>query len=77
MRMIQPDQLKRLRESYPPGTRVELVRMDDEQAPPIGTQGTVTDVDDTGSLMVHWDNGSGLNVIWGVDAVRKVVNSDD
>ena len=77
MRMIQPDQLKRLRESYPSGTRVELMRMDDEQAPPIWTQGTVTGVDDTGSLMVDWDNGSGLNVIWGVDAVRKVVNSDD
>ena len=50
--MIRPDQLKRLRESYPPGTRVELMRMDDAQAPPIGTQGTVTGVDDTGSLMV-------------------------
>ena len=30
-------------------------------------------VDDTGSLLVDWDNGSGLNVIWGVDVVRKVV----
>ena len=77
MRMIRPDQLKSLRESYPPGTRVELTQMDDAQAPPIGTQGTVTGVDDTGSLMVDWDNGSGLNVIWGVDAVRKVVTGDD
>ena len=77
MRMIRPDQLKRLRESYPPSTRVELVRMDDEQAPPIGTQGTVTGVDDTGSLMVDWDNGSSLNVLWGVDAARKVVTGDD
>ena len=77
MRMIRPDQLKRLRESYPPGTRVELMRMDDAQAPPIGTKGTITGVDDTGSLMVDWDNGSGLNVIWGVDAVRKVVTGDD
>ena len=63
MRMIQLDQLKRLRESYPPGTRVELVRMDDEQTPPIGTQGTVTGMDDTGSLLVDWDNGSSLNVL--------------
>ena len=30
-----------LRETYPAGTRVELVRMDDVQAPPIGTHGTV------------------------------------
>ena len=72
MKMIRPEQLKRLRETYPAGTRVELVQMDDAQAPPSGTKGTVTGVDDTGSLLVDWDNGSGLNVIWGVDVVRKV-----
>ena len=72
MKMIRPEQLKRLREAYPAGTRVELIQMDDQQAPPTGTMGTVTGVDDTGSLLVDWDNGSGLNVIWGVDVVRKV-----
>lgn len=74
--MIRPDQLRQLRGNYTPGTRVILVRMDDTQAPPIGTQGTVTGVDDTGSLLVDWDNGSSLNVIWDVDAVRKVVRED-
>ena len=39
--------------------------------------GTITGVDDTGSLLVDWDNGSGLNVIWGVDTVRKVVTGDE
>ena len=76
MRMIQLDQLRQLRENYTSGTRVILVRMDDTQAPPIGTQGTVTGVDDTGSLLVDWDNGSSLNVIWGVDAVRKVASGN-
>ncbi|MCI2192534.1 MAG: DUF4314 domain-containing protein [Ancrocorticia sp.] len=74
MRMIQPWQLELLRKTYPDGTRVELVRMDDVQAPPIGTKGTVHGVDDTGSLLVHWDDGSGLNVIYGEDIVRKVVD---
>jgi hypothetical protein len=77
MKPIRPEQLARLRSTYPPGTRVALVRMDDVQAPPIGTKGTVTGVDDTGSLLVNWDNGSGLNVVWGVDAVRKVVSEND
>lgn len=77
MRMIRPEQLKQLRETYPTGTRVELVQMDDAQAPPIGTKGTITGVDDTGSLLVDWDNGSGLNVIWGVDVVRKVPSMTD
>ena len=72
MRMIRPEQLKRLKETYPDGTRVELVRMDDIQAPPAGTRGTVYGIDDTGSLLVHWDNGSSLNVIYGEDIVRKV-----
>ena len=27
-----------LRQTYPAGTRVELLQMDDAQAPPIGTQ---------------------------------------
>jgi hypothetical protein len=74
MRMIRPEQLKRLKETYPDGTRVELVRMDDIQAPPAGTRGTVYGIDDTGSLLVRWDNGSGLNVIYGEDIVRKVVD---
>jgi hypothetical protein len=51
--------------------------MDDAQAPPIGIRGIVTGVDDTGSLLINWDNGSSLNVIYGIDIVRKVVDSDD
>ena len=65
--------LAHLRETYPAGTRVELVRMDDVQAPPIGTHGTVYGVDDTGSILVHWDNGSGLNVVYGVDYAVKII----
>ena len=46
--------------------------MEDMQAPPIGTKGTVRGVDDTASIMVRWDNGSGLNVVYGVDSCRKL-----
>ena len=74
MRMITKEQLESLRSRYPAGPRVELHEMDDVQAPPIGTKGTVTGVDDTGSLMVDWDNDSGLNVVYGIDRVRKVVD---
>ena len=64
--------LARIRAEYPVGTRVVLTFMDDPQAPPIGTGGTVTGVDDIGSLLVHWDNGSTLNVLFGEDCVDKV-----
>ena len=64
--------VERILREYPAGTRVELVQMDDPQAPPVGTKGTVKGVDDTGSLLMRWDNGSGLNVVYGEDIVRKV-----
>lgn len=77
MRMISKEALQALCERFPKGTRVELVKMDDPQAPPIGTKGTVLGVDDIGSIMVAWDNGSGLNVAYGEDVCRKVVDGND
>ena len=77
MRVISREALQALRERFPKGTRVELVQMDDPQAPPIGTKGTVIGVDDIGSIMVSWDNGSGLNVAYGEDICRKVAESND
>lgn len=61
-----------VRRQFPEGCRVELVRMDDVQAPPVGTKGTVIGVDDTASVMVKWDNGSGLNVVYGEDSCRRI-----
>ena len=64
--------VERIRAQYPVGCRVELIKMDDIQAPPIGTKGTVTGVDDIGSIMVSWDNGSSLHVVYGEDICRKI-----
>ena len=74
MRFPSKESVEGIRRHFPVGCRVELLRMDDVQAPPIGTKGTVYGVDDTGSILVNWDNGSGLNVIYGIDRVRKVVD---
>ena len=69
---VKREIVERLRKHYPPGTRVELIRMDDSQAPATGTQGTVIGVDDIGSIMVSWDNGSSLSVVYGEDSCRKL-----
>ena len=69
---VKKETLERLRSQYPVGTRVELVRMNDEQAPPIGTRGTVLGVDDIGSIMVAWDSGGSLSVVYGEDVCRKI-----
>lgn len=69
---ISQDALARVRQQYPKGARVELLKIEDPQAPPIGTRGTVRGVDDTGSIMVRWDTGSGLHVLYEVDACKIV-----
>lgn len=69
---IKESILEKLREQFPAGARVELVRMDDVHAPPVGTKGTVRGVDDIGSIMVYWDNGSSLNVVYGEDICRRI-----
>ena len=66
------ERVEQLRKRYPEGTKIELVEMDDVQAPPVGTVGIVQGVDDLGSLLVRWENGSSLSVIDGVDRVKKI-----
>ena len=73
MKQIHPEMLKALRSYYPPGTRVELVRMEDPYTMlKPGDQGTVSLIDDTGTVFVNWDSGSGLGVVFGEDEIRKL-----
>ena len=74
---ISRETVKRLHQEYPRGCRVVLVRMDDIQAPPVGTEGTVFGVDDIGSIMVRWDNGSTLSVAYGEDLCRRIDEEGD
>ena len=49
------------------GMRVQLLYMEDPQAPKRGTQGTIKYVDDIGTIHVAWDTGSSLGLIPGID----------
>ena len=75
---IRKEELDALREEYPQGCRVELVKMDDpyRDMPP-GLKGVVTGVDDSGSIHVNWQNGSTLAVVYGEDECRKVGEDTD
>ena len=64
------EQIERLRKKYPAGTIVELVSMEDAQSPPLGTLGRIHGVDDAGSILVSWQNGSSLSLIPEVDDFR-------
>jgi hypothetical protein len=66
-------EIVRLREQYPAGTRVELVRMNDPYSKlKPGDQGTVVFVDDIGTVFVNWDCGSSLGAAYGEDVIRRL-----
>lgn len=67
------EKVEELKKMYPAGCRIVLDEMDDVQAPPIGTQGTVTAVDDTGSICPDWDEAGSLSVVCGKDRCHKIV----
>ena len=52
------------------GKRVELIYMNDNQAPPVGTKGIITKIDDIGTIHVNWDNGSSLGLVDGEDKYK-------
>lgn len=72
-RLPSKETIKRLREQYPIGCRVELVRMNDlySKLKP-GDRGTVDFIDDTGTIFCIWDSGSTLGVVFGEDAVKRI-----
>ena len=74
---IKKEELEALREKYPKGCRVELIKMDDpyREMPP-GLKGVVTGIDDSGSIHVDWQNGSSLAVVFGEDECRKIEDGE-
>ena len=66
--------IETLRTQFPVGCRVVLDRMEDAQAPALGTQGTCRGVDDAGNVMVSWDTGGSLNVAYGADSCHRVAS---
>ncbi len=75
--MNEYERLRRLagrhRETYPPGTRLELIDMNDPCAPvPSGTRGTVKYIDDMAQIHMEWDNGRTLPLNSDEDSFRKL-----
>lgn len=73
MNQISKRQVLQLREEYPTGTRVMLLKMNDPYTKlQPGDKGTVTGVDDMGTIHVSWDSGSSLGVAFGEDSCKKI-----
>ena len=69
--LYHKDFVERMRNQYPPGTRVEVISLcnEEEHLKP-GMKGTVVGVDDQPALLVNWDNGSSLSFLIGQDSFR-------
>ena len=66
----------KLKQEYPPGTRIVLNHMDDKWAVPPGTHGTVQYVDDAGQIHPIWDNGRTLAIVPEIDSFRKLTEQE-
>jgi hypothetical protein len=69
---IKSDEIKKLKEKYPEGTEIKLIKMSDPYLVPSGTYGVVDFVDDAGTIFMNWENGSSLGLIEGVDKFEIV-----
>mgnify|MGYP000867230412 FL=1 len=77
MKTIHPEMLKQLKEYYTSGTRVMLIRMSDPYTNlRQGDRGTVTLVDDIGTVHVNWDRGSTLGVVFGEDECKRIEGNE-
>lgn len=70
-----PDEktVERIKADFPIDSRIMMVYSADPFAPiEGGTEGTVSSVDDIGTIHVNWDNGRCLGVILGEDVIEKI-----
>ena len=76
MKFPSRERIAMLRRMYPKGTMVQLLSMEDVQAPPPGTLGEVQGIDDAGQILVHWRTGSSLNLLPNIDSFRIVQSGE-
>lgn len=70
---IDRNLVQRMKDQYPPGTRIELDYMGDDSRPIApGTKGTVRIVDDMGTVHCDFDNGRRLGLVPGEDSFHTI-----
>lgn len=66
--------LENMKKRFAKGTFITLLKMDDpfDKGMYPGLFGMSVDVDDAGTIHVRWENGSGLGIIYGEDAIAII-----
>lgn len=66
--MLSDSKLQQIKDGYPIGTKIKLLKdMDDPYPVLAGSIGVVKEIDSEGSLHMSWENGGSLALIIGVD----------
>ena len=69
--------VQRMKDNYPPGTRLVLLQMGDDPRPvEPNTRCTVAVVDDMGTLHCDFDNGRQLGLVPGEDSFRRLTERE-
>ena len=74
--LLTANAITQIKQNYPPGTRIQLIHMEDNWAVQSGTRGTVECVDDQGQIHPKWDNGRSLAIVPQVDQFRKLTTQE-
>ena len=70
---IDHNLVQRMKDTYRPGTRIELDFMGEDPRPIApGTRGTVRIVDDIGTVHCDFDNGRHLGLAPGEDSFHRI-----
>lgn len=78
MKTMREQQIKYYKEKFPKGTRVQLDSMGDDPCPiPNGTKGTVTAVDDVGTIICNFDNGRCFGICPEADSFHVIHEQEE
>lgn len=75
---IDNNLVQRMKDTYKPGTRIQLDFMGEDPRPiPSGIKGTVRVVDDIGTVHCNFDNGRSLGLVPGEDVFHIITEEKE
>ena len=72
------EQVQRIKDTYPVGTVIELISMEDPFSPiEEGTQGEIVAIDDMGTFLMKWQNGRSLGLVPFEDSFKVISKPEE
>lgn len=75
--MLSREEINKLKEKYPAGTKIRLHNMEREMDMPSGLEGEVYHVDDIGQIHMKWENGRTLPINTETDSFSVITQAEE